>query len=742
MDEPPDVTLRVLGPAAIRGVDTPLGPKQALLLAALALRDGPVPSDVLVDLLWAESPPENPRASLQVHVSRLRRSLEEAGASVRFQGDGYSLAAERGQVDVRCFHRLSQDGMVQLTSDPATAHDLLSKALALWQGQPLDGAAQETALRADVQRLHDTFLATVAARIEADLSLGRHAEVVAELQQLTREHPFHEGFRRQLLLALYRSGRASEALSAFEELRTLLADELGADPAPVLRELHQRILVQDPSLTSWGPPPSQRTAPSPPTDPASVAVLPFEVIGGHNDTELLATGLHIDLLTELSRVERLTVTSRHSVMPYANGSSPEQVGREVGVATVLVGSIRMAGDRFRLSVQLVDAAGGVQRWAESYDHELNPHNVLTVQRDLASDIAAALSRRLSPAAAAPTTDSMEAYRLVVEGRMQFDLKTQRGFAMAVELFGRAVMVDSNYGLAWAGLAAALAMTANYGYGERAMLLESAESAVVRALASVPDAAEVHEALGLIAEGQFDAPRALREYDTAIRISPGNADAHSWRAWVHLTLGNVDEGLSSARRAVALNPLSAEAVSNLALALIAGGQTTEGLAEGRRADHLSPGYTTAAYYVGLALYDLGRIDEAVEVLTPLAVHVAGELTTPWAGMAPDAALAVVQAAAGDREGAETTLTSIDAEAYPIEVGLAEAALGNHERAHDHFRRLSHVGYGGAMLRHLHFKEVWASVGDDPRLDDLDRRIALSWKVVGNHSARKRQESAPS
>lgn len=735
MHEPTDIPIRVLGPVRVGNPGMTLRPKQALLLGALALRGGRVPTDELMALLWGDERPENPKAALQVNISRLRRALDGIGASLQYQPDGYRLVADHRQVDVACFKRLVREGTATLATDPSRARELLAAALDLWTDRPLQGAADDTHLQVDVERLEDSRLTALETRIDADLALGRHTEVVAELRQVTRAEPFHEGFRRQLLLALYRSGRASEALAAYEEARMFVADELGADPAPALRDVHTRILEQDPTLMDTGLATVRRGREREAVDPASVAVLPFEVIGHEPDAILLAAGLHVDLLTELSRVEGLTVTSRHSVLQYDPAeASPLEVAGELGVATVLVGSIRTAGPRFRLSVQLVDAAAGAHRWAESYDHELTPHDILAVQQDLASDIAGTLSLRLARNAPAVTTGSMEAYRLVAEGRMQFDRKTEEGLARAVDQFRRAVLVDAGFGPAWTGLAAALAMTADYGYGDRRSLLQEAEAAVVRAQALVPQTAEAHEALGLIAEAQFDAPRALAEYEAAIRIAPGSADAHSWRAWINLTLGDAVQAHASARRAVALNPLSAEAVSNLALSLTAVGDPEQGLAEARRADELSPGYTTAAYYMGLALYDLGCFTEAREVLDPLAIGAPGQLTVPWAGMAPDAALAITQVALGDAAAATATSATIDPTTHPVEAGLVAAALGDIDRAHEHFAAPSPVGYGGAMLRHHHFRDVWGRLGEDPRLHDLDRHIARSW------SARPRRTSA--
>lgn len=729
-----DVTIRVLGPVTVAGAEEPLGPKQKLLLGALALRDGVVPIELLADLLWPAELPANPRATLQVHVSKLRRAVQEADASIRRQGEGYALVADPGRVDLAAFERLVAEGRAQATDDPARGRDVLARALDLWRGRPVEGLADRGPLAGEVARLDDTRIAALQARVEADLRLGRGAEAVAELRQLTQEHPLHEGFWRQLLLALYAAGRGGEALAGFEQARRILADELGADPGPELQALHRQILVQDPELRSPPGTSPVRAAPpasapeEQPADASSVAVLPFQAIGAGQDATLLAAGLHADLLIEVARVPQLSVISRMSVLPYEQTSlRPAQIAAELGVRTVLTGSIQVSGDRFRLAVELVDASAGRHMWAESYDADLHPRNLLAVQRDLAQDIAAVLSRTLTPDPA-PTTHSLEAYRLVAEGRMQFDRKTEDGLASAVALFRRAVVLDPDYPPGWLGLAEALAMTADYGYGDRRDLLEAADAALVRCLALRPGGAEVHVPLGLIAEGRFDAPTALAEYATALRSIPGHADAHSWSAWVSLTVGDVSQAHTHARRAVRLNPLSAEAVSNLALALIAAGDPGQGLAEARRADALSPGYTTAAYYAGLALYDQGRYADAVEALHPLATAHADGLTTPWAGQAPDAALALAHVAAGDPGAARGVLATIDARTFPVEAGLVHLGLAEPDQAVSLFAGPIPPGYGSAMLFHLHFGDVWARARRPDVLAALGREIALAWQTT--------------
>ena len=464
----------------------------------------------------------------------------------------------------------------------------------------------------------------------------------------------------------------------------------------------------------------------------SLAVLPFEVLGTGDEAAFLASGIQNDLLTELSKVPDLTVISRTSVMGYRGTEKPiPWIARELNVGTVIEGTVQSAGNRVRLTVQLIDGKTDIHRWADYFDRELTTESLFEIQTELTERIVESLHAELvtrdSQPDSRPATGSMEAYRLVVEGRMQFDRKTEEGLGRAIELFQRSVETDPGYGLAWVGLADSLAMMADYGYGDRDALIEEATAAADRALQLLPDSAAPHTSLGLIAEAVQDAPTALREYELTIELEPNHADAHSWHAWVSLVVGRGEQGLASATRSVELNPLSAEAVSNLALSFLAVGDPARALIETRRAGGLSEGFTGATYYEGLALYDLGRFEEAVSVLTPLSLIAAGELTAPWASMGPDAALALAQIAASQRTKAVETLRSIDPDEYPFETGIVHAGLGDREAAFAHFSRVDNAPYGPALMFHHHFGNVWAGLREDPRLAQLAETIYGSWKV---------------
>ncbi|HEY3902913.1 MAG TPA: BTAD domain-containing putative transcriptional regulator [Streptosporangiaceae bacterium] len=248
----------LLGPLLVRydGITVPVPPgKQRSLLAALLLKGGRlVPVDELIEALWASAPPPSARASLQTYVMRLRQSLAGTGQSrISTQPDGYLLALGPGELDVdRLELSVAAARQAARLGSWAQADGLLRSGLALWRGEPLaDVPSQVLALR-EKPRLREMWLQAVEARVDADLHLGRHHEVVIELKQLAAEHPLRERLHALLMLALYRDGRQGEALAAYQSARRVLIDELGAEPGAELRELHQWILGADPALTVAG----------------------------------------------------------------------------------------------------------------------------------------------------------------------------------------------------------------------------------------------------------------------------------------------------------------------------------------------------------------------------------------------------------------------------------------------------------------------------------------------------------
>ena len=245
---PVTLQFRILGPLEVSDETGPIalgGPKQRGLLAILVLEAGRVvPTDRLIDLLWGEQAPKTATASLQNAIGRLRKALGSDVLETR--APGYVLAVEAHQLDARRFeHELA--GSRHLP--PSERREQLEAALALWRGPALAEFAFDDFAQAEIRRLEELRLVAQGERIEADLELGRHGDVIGELEALVREHPLRETFRRQLMLALYRAGRQAEALEVYHDARARFIDELGIEPGPELKRLQAEILRQEARLS-------------------------------------------------------------------------------------------------------------------------------------------------------------------------------------------------------------------------------------------------------------------------------------------------------------------------------------------------------------------------------------------------------------------------------------------------------------------------------------------------------------
>jgi WD40 repeat protein/DNA-binding SARP family transcriptional activator len=248
------------------------GTKQRALLAVLLLHANEVVSvDRLIDALWGERALETAAHTLQVYVSQVRKSLRSAGDGARdvlvTRPPGYLLRVQTNELDLEIFKEQVEKGRRAMAEgDPAEAARLLAAGLDQWRGPPLDEFAYETFAQAPIAELEELRLSAIEDKIDANLALGGHQDLVGELQTLVAEHPLRERLRAQYMLALYRSGRQAEALEAYREARRMLTDELGIDPAPSLQRLERAILAQDPALEWPGLPSTVALPTEPPTD--------------------------------------------------------------------------------------------------------------------------------------------------------------------------------------------------------------------------------------------------------------------------------------------------------------------------------------------------------------------------------------------------------------------------------------------------------------------------------------------
>ena len=240
---------RILGQLEVvdDGRPLPLGGAslRALLALLLLYANEVVSSDRLIDELWPDQPPASGATALQVRVSQLRKLLGAASERLETKPPGYLFRVGRDELDLERFSRLADEAE---GAEPRVAAEKLREALALWRGPPLADLTYESFAQAATGRMEELRLVALERRLDADLALGRHGDLVAELEALVAEHPLRERLRGQLMLALYRSGRQAEALEAYRNARAMLIEELGIDPSPPLQELERAILRQEPEL--------------------------------------------------------------------------------------------------------------------------------------------------------------------------------------------------------------------------------------------------------------------------------------------------------------------------------------------------------------------------------------------------------------------------------------------------------------------------------------------------------------
>jgi DNA-binding SARP family transcriptional activator len=248
---------RILGPLEVVDGDRPLTLKgsrlRALLVLLLTSANEVVSADRLIDELWGAQPPRAAGNALQYHVSQLRKALGAVDL-IETREPGYMVRVGPDRLDLLRFEQLVAAAQ---NEPPEYAARSLREALALWRGPALADLSQEPFAQAEIRRLEELRLVATERRIDADLALGRRAELVGELEALTRQHAYRESLRAQHMLALYGAGRQAEALDVYRETRRLLVEELGIEPGPAIQRIEQAILRQDAALIPTSPPAEQ-----------------------------------------------------------------------------------------------------------------------------------------------------------------------------------------------------------------------------------------------------------------------------------------------------------------------------------------------------------------------------------------------------------------------------------------------------------------------------------------------------
>jgi DNA-binding winged helix-turn-helix (wHTH) protein/tetratricopeptide (TPR) repeat protein len=470
------------------------------------------------------------------------------------------------------------------------------------------------------------------------------------------------------------------------------------------------------------------TQPKPPeSGPAaaakSIAILPFKSLGSSAEDEYLGVGAADALITRLGNLRQIVVRPTSAVKKYAAAEvDPLAAGRELGVESVLEGSIRRSGDRIRLTVQLSNVADGASIWAEKFDTEFT--DVFTVEDTISQQVADALMLRLTGEEkrllARRYTENAAAFQAYLKGRYVWNKRTEDGLRRAIEQFDNAIGEDPGYALAYAGLADCYGLLSLYGVAAPNECFPRSKAAAARALEIDPLLAEAHTSLAYAhLFYDWDFPAAERQFKRAIELNPNYATARHWYHEYLTQMGRLDEAMVQINLARELDPLSPVINAAMVLPLMNGGQYDEAIRRLKRVIDLEPGFYRTHLFLGLAYVQKREMASAFK-------EIEEAITLSEGSTRAVALLGWAYAVSGNRARAEEILVRLkrrmnDRYVPPYAMVLIYTALGEKEKAFEWLEK----GYDerDEFLTRIKIAPELVSLRTDPRFHDLLRRVGF-------------------
>ncbi len=456
----------------------------------------------------------------------------------------------------------------------------------------------------------------------------------------------------------------------------------------------------------------------------SIAVLPLENLSGDPEQEYFVDGMTEALITELSKIRALRVISRTSVMQYKRARKPlPEIARELNVAAVVEGSAVVAGDRVRITAQLIEAKADRHLWAESHERDLR--DILGLQKEIARAIAreiriAVTAEEQSRLAGARPVDP-EAHEAYLRGRYHWNKRTEAGFRKAIDFFQQAIEEDPAYAPAYTGLADSYILLVSFGIVSAKEALPEASAAASRALEIDDTLAEAHVSAAAVREGtDWKWAAAEGEYRRAIELNPGRAHAHHWYAYNLGVRGYLDEALEEIERARDLDPLSLIINADVGFMIFWQRRFEEAVEIYRNTLEMEPDFEVGRLYLGLAYLEMGRYEEAIVELRR-AVELSGR--SPWY----TASLGRAYAEAGMETEARAVLNELVGRSErtfvpPSLCAMIHAALGETDRAFEWLDRAYEAE--DLFLSYMRVDPAYDPLRSDPRFVALMQKVGLT------------------
>lgn len=474
--------------------------------------------------------------------------------------------------------------------------------------------------------------------------------------------------------------------------------------------------IQDSTATAAipaAPASSSQTAASP---EKSIAVIPFLNLSSDKEQEYFSDGLSEELLNLLAKIPDLHVAARTSSFQFKGQSTDiTEIARKLNVAHVLEGSVRKAGNRVRITVQLIDAQDGYHAWSETFERDLD--DIFKVQDEIASGVVRQLRVQLlgNAPVARPKPSNTQAYNLYLQGRYFADRRTAADLEKAVLLYEEALQHDPSYARAWAGLADTHINMGSYGFAPTTQTAAKARSAAERALALDSNLAEAYVALGRVhLVHDFDWPAADTALKRARELDPGNADIVREAGNLAATLGRFDEAEQLLREALARDPLRAASYNGLGILLQYVGKPMDAMAQFRRVLELSPQFASAHCSLARIYLELGKSEDALE-------EALQESEEAWRL----SGLALTYHALGRKAQADASLRDLTqkyANDAAFQIAEAYAFRGENELAMQWLERAYRQRDGGMVQ--IYRNPLFKGLEQDERFEALLRKLKLT------------------
>jgi adenylate cyclase len=455
----------------------------------------------------------------------------------------------------------------------------------------------------------------------------------------------------------------------------------------------------------------------------AIAVLPFQNMSPDPENEYFSDGMTEEILTRLSKIRELKVASRSTVFRYkGKGIDPREIGRELGVGSVLEGSVRKLGNRLRITAQLINAVDGFHLWSEGYDRNLD--DVFKIQDEVSESIAQALRVNLTEAErvqlSAVPTRSIEAYDYYSRGRHLFYQYTRGGHRAAIEMYLKALELDSNYALAYAGLAVCYAFLIVRGWDENAIWLSKAEEAALKALGIDQRLPEAHFALGYVYEMKEDWDKEEGAMRRVLLLDPNHAHAHDSLGDVYYHRDQLEEAISEYQTALRLDPFHPRAPIQLAATYEKAGQYRAAIAQLQRTSELLPDFDWTWIYLGDLHHSRGNYEEALRAYErALAIDPANVDAKVGLGLTYAAMRRFEEGERIVKELLESSGKPREENAdYLFVVGMLDRAGGDHEKA------ITSLEKAMSVARRRYYRVYMGALAETYNLMG-DKDNALSW-----------------